>query len=234
MTALATSLDATTSDFVAESVADAEYAFRNFRATGTITGNGTVAFSERIPGRDAYVQLNDPGPWATDATVVPTVIDFDGAVVSGPGRGGFGFEKLFTAHPDITTAVHVHSPHLGAWSQTHRVLPIHYVPVQRWTLAREIPVYIDRRESQVDFILARLAENRHTPAILEANGGATVWGRKGLLGTAEYIQLLEEGAKFQILAEALGGSQPFGPGVLLQQWRMSGLEDQARSEGLLD
>jgi L-ribulose-5-phosphate 4-epimerase len=233
MTALDTSLDRTTADFVAEAAADADYAFRTFRTTGTTSGNGTVAFSERIPGRDAYVQLSDPGPWAKSG-VVPSVIDFDGEVVSGPGRGGFGFEKLFAAHPDITTAVHVHSPHLGAWSQTHRVLPIRYVPVQRWTLASEIPVYVDRLESQVDFILARLAENVHTPAILEANGGATVWGRNGLLATAEYIQLLEEGAKFQILAEALGGSQPFGPGVLLQQWRMSGLEDDARREGLLD
>ena len=51
--------------------------------------------------------------------------------------------------------------------------------------------------------------------------------RNGLLATAEYIQILEEGAQFQILAEALGGSQPFGTGVLEQQWKMSGLTDEA-------
>ena len=35
--------------------------------------------------------------------------------------------------------------------------------------------------------------------------------------------LLEEGAQFQILGQALGGSKPFGPGVLEQQWKMGKL-----------
>jgi L-ribulose-5-phosphate 4-epimerase len=37
------------------------------------------------------------------------------------------------------------------------------------------------------------------------------------------VLLLEEGAQFQILAAAIGGSKSFGPGVLQQQWRMGGL-----------
>jgi len=61
------------------------------------------------------------------------------------------------------------------------------------------------------------------PGIVEANGGATVWGKKSLLDLANSILLLEEGAQFQTLAAALGGSKPFGPGVYQQQWRMSGL-----------
>ena len=60
-----------------------------------------------------------------------------------------------------------------------------------------------------------------------------MWGKNGLLATAEYIQIIEEGAQFQILAQALGGSQQFGPGVLEQQWKMSGLTDEARKLGLL-
>jgi L-ribulose-5-phosphate 4-epimerase len=234
MTTFATTLRPEAEAFIIEAVADAEHAFRVLRETGTLSANGTISFAERIPGHDAYVALTDPGPWADDATVNPVVFGFDGVPLSGEGRkGGFGFEKILVRHPDITTVVHVHSPYLGAWSQTHRNLPIRYVPVQRWTLANELPAYVDRRQSQVDFILDRLEENPHVPAILEANGGATVWGRKGLLATAEYIQLLEEGAQFQILAEALGGSKEFGPGVIVQQWRMSGLFDQATQLGLL-
>lgn len=229
------SLSAEAEAFVAAAADDARHAFTVLRRTGTLSANGTIVFAERIPGHDAFVVLADPGPWALDATVAPSVYRFDGTRLSGEGGGeGFGFGKLLAQRPEITTVAHVHSPYLGAWSQSHRPLPIRYVPVQRWSLATEIPIYIDRTQTQIDFILDRLAENEHTRAILEANGGATVWGSGGLLATAEYIQLVEEGAQFQILAQALGGSQPFGPGVLHQQWTMSGLAEQARALGLLE
>jgi ribulose-5-phosphate 4-epimerase/fuculose-1-phosphate aldolase len=136
-----------------------------------------------------------------------------GNVIVGKGKGGLGrYTKLFQTHADITTVSHVHSPYLGAWAQTHRTLPFHYVPVQRYQLARELPVYIDRRQAEVDFILDKIAENPFNLAILEANGGATVWGKQGLRATAEFILLLEEGAQIQLLADALGGSRPYGPG----------------------
>jgi ribulose-5-phosphate 4-epimerase/fuculose-1-phosphate aldolase len=228
-------LSADESAFVDATVRNAERVFRVFRETGTTTGYGTVNIAERIPGTDAHVSVSDPGPWAEDATLRPVVFNNDGTVRQGPAgaRGGFGFGKILAAHENITTVVHVHAPHLGAWSQTHRPLPLHYVPVQRFTLASEIATYTDRRQSQVDFILDRLNESPHHFAILEANGGATVWGDRGLLATAELITLLEEGAKYQILAEAIGGSQPYGPGVRRQAWSFHGLLAQAEAEGLL-
>ena len=150
------------------------------------------------------------------------------------GKGGLGrYTKLFQQHSDITTVSHVHSPYLGAWAQTHRTLPFHYVPVQRYQLARELPVYIDRRQPEVDFILDSIAQNPFNLAILEANGGSTVWGKQGLRATAEFILLLEEGAQLQLLADALGGSRPYGPGVLTQQWKMSGLYERATELGLV-
>jgi hypothetical protein len=68
---------------------------------------------------------------------------------------------------------------------------------------------------------------------LEANGGSTVWGKQGLRKTAEFILILEEGARLQALAEPLGGSRQFGPGVLAQQFKMSGLTEEARRLGFL-
>jgi hypothetical protein len=50
-----------------------------------------------------------------------------------------------------------------------------------------------------------------------------VWSRQGLRDLVNTIVLLEEGAQFQILSAALGGSRPFGPGVLEQQWKMGKL-----------
>jgi hypothetical protein len=211
--------------FVDQTVADAAVAFKAFRETNTTTANGTVGFIERIPGEDLLVSVNDPGPFNwKNKQLTPSL-----SVLSGPGR----YNKLFQQFPEVTTISHVHTPALGAWAQTHRTLPIRYVPVQRHKLFTELPVYIDRRQQEVDFIIDQLRINPHLTAILEANGGATVWGFKGLRETAEFIQILEEGATIQIAAEAIGGSRNFGPGVLAQQFKMSGLTEQALELGLL-
>lgn len=213
---------------------DAQRAFSGLRAGGTLTANGTVGFVQRVPGRDILVSVNDPGLFRRDQALTASAVGLDGTVYLGKGGPGSGrYTKLFVQHPDITTVSHVHTPHLGAWAQTHRTLPIRYVPVQRFQLARELPIYIDRRQLEVDFILDRLAESEFHTAILEDNGGATVWGKQGLLKTAEFIQILEEGAQLQILAEAIGGSRDFGPGVLTQQWKMGGIYEKALGLGLI-
>ncbi|QVM89598.1 class II aldolase/adducin family protein [Pseudomonas entomophila] len=220
--------------FIDQVLAEAEAAFTVFRETNTITANGTVGFIERVPGQELLVAVNYAGPWNYRKPLEATVSDFAGNVILGKGKGGLGrYGKLFQHHADITTVSHVHTPYLGAWAQTHRTLPFHYVPVQRYQLARELPVYIDRRQAEVDFILEQIAANPFTLAILEANGGSTVWGKQGLRATAEFILLLEEGAQIQLLADALGGSRPYGPGVLTQQWKMSGLYERATELGLV-
>ncbi|WP_447741242.1 class II aldolase/adducin family protein [Pseudomonas laurentiana] len=220
--------------FVDQVVTEAEAAFSVFRETNTITANGTVGFIERVPGEELLVSVNYGGPWNHRKPLQATVTDFSGNVIVGKGKGGLGrYTKLFQTHADITTVSHVHSPYLGAWAQTHRTLPFHYVPVQRYQLARELPVYIDRRQAEVDFILDKITENPFNLAILEANGGSTVWGKQGLRATVEFILLLEEGAQIQLLADALGGSRPYGPGVLTQQWKMSGLYERASELGLV-
>lgn len=221
--------------YVEQVVAEATLAFEVFRETDTITANGTVGFVQRVPGQEKLVIVNDPGPFNKGKPVEATVVGFDGVVYLGKGSGaGAGrYLKLFQQHQDVTTISHVHSIYLGAWAQTHRTLPIRYVPVQRYNLIKEIPVYIDRRQQEVDFILDQIASNPHNTAILEANGGATVWGKQGLRKLAEFILILEEGAKLQTIAEANGGSRDYGPGVLKQQWKMAKIYDQAKAEGLL-
>jgi L-ribulose-5-phosphate 4-epimerase len=236
MTITESALSAVAAAFVEELTETATKLLRGLRETGTTTAYGTVGIYERIPGEDILVIINDAGPFRQDGPPEVSVVGFDGTVYQGPASAGPGvhrYRPIYEEHPDITTVVHVHAPHLGAWAQTHRTLPINYVPVQRFHLVRELPIYIDRTESESDFILKVLAEDSDHFATLEANGGATVWGRKGLFDTAEDIVLLEEGARLQILAQAIGGSQPFGPGVLVQQFKMSKLTDLAKAKGLL-
>jgi hypothetical protein len=228
VTTAQTETDVRIEEFVEQVREDARFAFQALREIGTRSANGTVSVVERIPGLDKFVFVSAPDPLRKQTEVEPQVESLQG---DSPILQAFG--GLLNAYEDITTVVHVHSPYLGAWAQTHRPLPIRYAASQRLTLAREIPSYIDRTQTQVDFILERLKENPHLPAILEANGGATVWGKNGLLKTVEFIVLLEEGAQFQLLAEAAGGAQEFGPGVLAQQWQMTGLTQAAKDEGLL-
>ncbi|WP_395671474.1 class II aldolase/adducin family protein [Phenylobacterium sp.] len=218
-------LSAAALEAVLQAQKDARKAFRVLRETRTLSASGTLSFTHRIPGEEILVNLGYTGPWGDDLDEVRTsVVGFDGTVYLGKSPGGEGrYTKLFREHPDVTTISHIHTPYLGAYAQAHSKLPFLYVPVQRHRFVRELPVYIDRRQAEVDFIVEQLKVDSEIPGIVEANGGATIWGKKGLIALADSILLLEEGAYFQVLATGLGGSQPLGPGVLQQQWRMSGL-----------
>jgi hypothetical protein len=236
--------------FVDETTRDAAHGFASLRSTGTLPDGAAVGALERIPREDTALALVDGGlglrrrglQVSERALAPPDGVTAGGAPAGGaagaPGSDGpddtVGLEPLLARHPELTTVVVLRSPNLVAWAQSGRVLPIRYVPVQRWTLGRQIPVRTDPTVSLAAFVEQALAADPHTPAVLDAGGGAVVWGTKGLLRTLEYAQLVEEGAQFQLLAERLGGSLPVGPGVLLQQWRMTGLEAAARAEGLLD
>ncbi|MGE4303672.1 MAG: class II aldolase/adducin family protein [Novosphingobium sp.] len=233
MTTLLEPLNSTISDFAQQVKQEAAHAFRVLRETRVLTAWGTVGFIERVPGEDALVSVNDPGPFELERPLKVDIFDLEGGALSENAFGGKRYNRIFQQYPDITTVSHVHTRSLGAWAQTHRSFPFHYVPVQRFQLVRELPVYIDRRQPEWAFILETLEKAPRTPGIIEANGGATVWGRQGLRQLAEFIVILDEGADIQIRADAIGGSRPFGPGVLRQQWTMSGLLEEAIAKHLL-
>ncbi len=87
-------------------------------------------------------------------------------------------------------------------------------------LAREIPNHLERTRSVLDVIRERLDKHPEfapPPALLESNGGANFFG-KGILKTAELILLIEEAARFQAIAEQIGGAKP----TRLARWSCSG------------
>ncbi|UIJ46610.1 class II aldolase/adducin family protein [Sphingomonas cannabina] len=214
--------------FVTKTEQEARRAFRLLRETRTVSASGTLFFAVRIPGEDKIVTLNYLGLWEDDPDQPQTaVIDFDGnSLWSNKPGGAARYLKLFKTHADVQAISHVHTPHLGAYSQAHQALPLLYVPNRRFRFTAELPVYINRRQAEVDFILDSIEQDHEVPGIVEANGGATIWSWKGLRDLVNTIVLLEEGAQFQILGAALGGSKPFGPGVLEQQWKMGKLVPQ--------
>lgn len=190
--------------------------------TNTLTASRTFQAYVRVPGKNQVVALNPPDLWSEQTDLKVTVATFDGQVILGNEKaGGQGkrYADVFIHNPDVDVVIHFHGAYLGAWASAHRVLPLLYAASQRHTLAREIPVYIDRRGGESAFINQTIRADANTPAILEANGGATFWG-KAIIPVSQYILILEEGAYFQAVAESLGGSKEFGPGVLEQQWGM--------------
>lgn len=211
--------------FIARTESEARRAFRLLRETRTLSASGTLFFAVRIPGEDKIITLNYLGLWEEDPDKPQTaVIDFDGnSLWSNPPGGAARYLKLFRTHEGVQAISHIHTPHLGAYSQAHATLPLLYVPNRRFRFSAELPVYINRRQKEVDFILEAIEQDHEVPGIVEANGGATVWSWEGLRHLVNTIVLLEEGAQFQILGTALGGSKPFGPGVLEQQWKMGKL-----------
>jgi hypothetical protein len=219
--------------FVDSVTEEAAHAFRVLRETNTLTANGTVGFVVRVPNQEVLVSVNDPGPWYRGAELKPAIYGFDGTTYAGREGGGGRYLKLFQQHPHFNIISHVHTPYVAAWAQTHRTLPISYVPYQRHQLVREIPVYIDRRQPEIDFILDQLKLNPHHTAIVEANGGGTIWGKGGIRELTDSIILFEELAQVQLLAESVGGSRTFGAGALRQNWRMTGLYDQAKELGIV-
>ncbi|MFD6281233.1 class II aldolase/adducin family protein [Streptomyces sp. NPDC060209] len=217
--------------FTATLLDDATTAFQVLRETGTTTASATLSFVVRAPGGQLVAAVKHPDPLrpGTSPEVVLTSI-LDGPDALRPWGDGLRYAAVFAAHPWLNAISHVHTPNLAAWGQTHRPLPIRYVPVQRDTLADELPVYLDRREAEDAFIVRVLDEDPEVPGILEANGGATIWGRGGLLDLARTILLIEEGARAQTLAEGIGGSKNYGPGVLAQQWTAMGRADSPRAQ----
>ncbi len=233
MGSIDTQLDADVTAFAEKIKQEAQHAFRVLRETDTTTAYGTVGFVVRVPGQEKLVVVNDPGPWNRGKDIEPAVIGFDGTVYSGNHGGGNRYNKLFIERPEVNIISHVHTLYVAAWAQTHRTFPINYVAFNRHHLIRELPIYIDRRQPEVDFIVERVNQNPHTFAILEANGGGTVWGKGGVRELTETIILLEEAARLQLLAEAVGGSRNYGAGALRQNWKMTGLFDEGKSLGLL-
>ncbi len=118
---------------------------------------------------------------------------------------------------------------LSGWSLAHKPFPILYVAAARHILAREIPNHLERTRSALDVITERLDKHPELappPALLESNGGANFWG-KGIIKTAELILFIEEAARYQSIAEQVGGAQVYTPGALEQQWKRTGLLEKS-------
>ncbi|QAU33995.1 class II aldolase/adducin family protein [Janthinobacterium sp. 17J80-10] len=207
--------------YVDEAKADAIHAFNVLRQNGTLSASLTFHISHRVPGHDLLLSIRFPGGLARDQA--PTI----GLSKFSEAKGSI----LNEARLDADTAIHVHTSYLSAWSLAHKPFPILYVAAARHLLAREIPNHLERTRSVLEVISERLDKHPELappPALLESNGGANFWG-KGIIKTAETILFVEEAARYQALAEQIGGAQVYTPGALELQWKRTGLLEKSKA-----
>ena len=207
--------------YVEDAKADAVHAFSVLSKNGTLSSSLTYHVTHLIAGHDKLLHIRFPGGLARDQS--PTI-----AITK------FSEHKdhiLNESRLDADTVIHAHTNFLSAWSLAHKPFPILYVAAARHLAAREIPNHLDRTRSVLDVISERLdkyPELAPPPALLESNGGANFWG-KGILKTSELILFIEEAARYQAIAEQIGGAQLYTPGALEQQWKRTGLLEKAKS-----
>lgn len=206
--------------YVDEAKSDAIHAFNFLRETGTLSASLTFFISHRIPDTDHLLGVRFPAPWAKSQDIAISLSKFSEQKES----------ILSEARLDADTVIHAHTPYLAGWSLAHKPFPILYVAAARHLLAREIPNHLERKRSILDVIRERLDKHPELappPALLESNGGANFWG-KGILKTAQLILLIEEAARFQAIAEQIGGAQVYTPGALELQWSRTGLLEKSK------
>jgi len=212
--------DAELAAYIEQARADAVHVFETLRSNGTLSASLTFHISHRIPGTDHLLGIRFPGGLARDQTPKISLSSFaenSGSILNETRLGA-------------DTAIHVHTAWLSAWSLAHKDFPILYVAAARHLLARSIPNHLERTRSVLEVISERLDQHPELappPALLESNGGANFWG-KGIIKTAETILFVEEAARFQAIAEQLGGAQVYTPGALELQWKRTGLLEQAK------
>lgn len=207
--------------YIDEAKSDAIHAYQFLRDSGTLSASLTFNLSHKVPGHDVLLNVRFPQPWARDKTPTITVDKFSDKkdhILSEP--------RL-----DADTYIHAHTAYLSSWSLAHKDFPILYVAAARHLLGRTIPNHLVRTRSVLDVIKERLdthPEWAPPPGILESNGGANFWG-KGIIKTAQIILFIEEGARYQYQAAALGGAQEYTPGALDLQWKRTGLLEKSKA-----
>ncbi|WP_460123931.1 class II aldolase/adducin family protein [Pseudomonas sp. S2_C03] len=221
MSALEPTADIDLLAYIEQARLDAVHAFDTLRSNGTLSASLTFHISQRIPGTDRLLGIRFPGGLARDQAPKITL-------------------SAFADHPDsllneprlqADTLIHVHTAWLSAWSLAHKPFPILYVAAARHLLAREIPNHLERTRSALSVIRERLDNHPQLappPALLESNGGANFWGQ-GILKTSEIILFVEEAARYQAIAEQLGGAQVYTPGALELQWQRTGLLERSKA-----
>lgn len=164
--------------------------------------------SVRVPGRPELFFMK-PHSIGFDEITMENIltIDLEGEVVEGTARRHsevYIHSEIFRARPDVGSVIHVHPTHAIALSQTGR--PLRAMSQGGAIFANALPVF----DATIDLI--RTKEMGHAVAdalgphnaVLMRGHGVAIAGTT-LEQAVVLAVMLEEAARIQLLAEAVGG-----------------------------
>jgi L-ribulose-5-phosphate 4-epimerase len=125
---------------------------------------------------------------------------------------------VYRMKSDVGAVIHTHSPMVTTYAMAHKPLPIHYEGLLRMGVSEDIPVAAwgpRGSRASIAHIEETLTAHPDARAVLLANHGLLAFG-PDQAAAAHLIVSMEEAAGMMLLAERIGGSQPFPPGALEQ------------------
>lgn len=200
--------------------------------SGVMSHTGHINFSTRVDGE--RMLLTSSGLIQDLRADTLAVVGFGGQVEEGsitPSTQDIvGMHAaVYQARDDVFAVVHTHSPHLTAFALANRSLPCRYDPLLRRGQSRDVPVVPwALRGSQAFFrgIAAAVSSPARTNAVLLANHGILVFGSSAM-AAVKLLIVLEEAAKLELDAAALGGARDFPPSAPTQRGDGAGRAEPA-------
>lgn len=122
---------------------------------------------------------------------------------------------IYNCRPEVGAVVHTHSPAVTAFALAHVALPCRYEALLRHGQAVDVAVvpWAPRGSpASIDGITAAIGTQPSTFAVLLANHGLLAFGPSPAKAAA-LVVALEEAARAELAATALGGAKAFPPGA---------------------
>lgn len=123
---------------------------------------------------------------------------------------------IYRERPDVAAVIHTHSPAATAFALAHRPLPCRAEPLLRFGQAEPVPVVPwgpRGSDTSVRGIATLLGQSSSTSAALLANHGLLCFAGD-VMSTARLVVAIEEAAKAELAAIAIGGAVDFPPDAL--------------------
>jgi L-ribulose-5-phosphate 4-epimerase len=178
------------------------------------SGHGNASI--RLAHNPQRILLTAPGVLRGMRDDEVAEVDLDGTVISGElSKESADVIRMHTEcyrrRPDVNAVIHTHSPYATAFAVAARPLPLTYEPLAGAGQSHEIPVapYGKRGEpASIKTIADTLEAYPTTTALLLANHGVLVLAKD--IGQLVRIAVaVEEAAKLQVIASAIGGAVAF-------------------------
>lgn len=191
-------------------------AARVLERSGVMSHTGHINFSTRIDGR--RMMLTCSGLIAELRAQTLAVVDFDGNVEDGLLSASTAeivgmHAAVYRRREDVGAVLHTHSPHVTAFALANHPLPCRYEALLRRGQSAAVPVVPWAPRGSQEFfagIGAALAAAAGTNALLLGNHGLLAFGSSAIVA-AKLVMVLEEAARAELAAAAIGGAKDLGP-----------------------